>query len=148
MGKAETTLTDKMRKDAAKIYGDRLVLVKYHGNEYSRAGVSDLLGCLDGAFFACEVKSPDSPQHKRKTREASIEHALSQGPTVLQLAFIGHVMVAGGVAWVAATVEQFLEGLAALDSCNRDLCAWCQHPEDYAGNGPCEIHPTSQPVLP
>src|SRR6187402_3429278 len=109
MGKAETNLTNKMRKAAREEYGDRLVLIKNHGTEFAKAGVSDLTGCLDSVFFAIEVKAPDSPQHKRKTVEASIDHALRKGPTVLQRAFVGHVLDAGGCAGFAATVEQFME---------------------------------------
>lgn len=34
-------------------------LVKYHGDEMSRAGVPDILGCLYGRMFGLEVKRPD-----------------------------------------------------------------------------------------
>lgn len=112
--KAETKLCNKMRAAGTKDYGDRLVLVKNHGTEFSRAGVSDFTGCLDGGAFAVEVKSPDSPSHKRATLEASIDHALRHGPTVLQRAFVQHILDAGGCAGFAATVEQFNE---ILDHC-------------------------------
>src|SRR5690349_14197135 len=115
MGKAETALTTKMTKAAKKIYGERIVIVKYHGNEYSRAGVHDLLGCLDGAFWSVEVKAPESYGN-------SVERALEEGPTVLQRAFLGHVLTAGGVSAVCATVEAFLETLAEVDRSNRDGC--------------------------
>lgn len=137
MGKAETRLTDHMKKDGAALYGERLVLVKYHGDQYARAGVSDLLGCLDGTFFACEVKAPES-------YGGSVERALRDGPTVLQKAFIGHVQTAGGYGWVAATREQFLEGLAAIDAVNRERCVWCSNSED--GLGYCDRHPANQPA--
>jgi hypothetical protein len=100
MGKAETRLTDRMRKAGKAEYGDRLVLVKYHGDQYAKAGVSDLLGCLDGVFIAVEVKSPESYGD-------SAERALRDGPTVLQRVFIEHVLDAGGCAGFAATVEQY-----------------------------------------
>lgn len=135
MGNAETRLTDRMRKDGAALYGSRLVLIKYHGNAYSQSGVSDLLGCLDGTFFACEVKAPESYPVKGKP---SVEKALEAGPTVLQRAFIGHVQDAGGYGWVAATREQFLEGLAAIDALNR---FWCYQCTDLSNDLSCERHP-------
>lgn len=107
--KAETKLCNKMRDRGRKDYAERLVIVKNHGTEFSRAGVSDFTGCLDGLSFAIEVKAPDSPQHKRKTIEASIDHALRHGPTVLQRAFVQHVLDAGGCAGFAATIDQFNE---------------------------------------
>jgi hypothetical protein len=138
MGKAETRLTTHMVKDGKAVYGERIVIVKYHGNEYSRAGVTDLLGCLDGAFFACEVKAPES-------YGGSVERALSDGPTTLQKAFIGHVLAANGTAWVAATRQQFLDGLAALDAQNR---ANCYHCEDHADGGYwCHLHPKTEPAI-
>lgn len=105
----ETALTKKMMDAGRKDYGDRLVTLKYHGDQYAKAGVSDTLHCLDGVFVAIEVKSPKSSQHRRKTEEASIQHALEHGPTVLQRAFVQHVLDAGGCAGFAATVEQYNE---------------------------------------
>lgn len=132
----ETRLLNHMRKDAAKIYGERLVLIKHHGDQYAKAGVSDLLGCLDGTFFACEVKAPESYGN-------NVERALSEGPTTLQKAFIGHVQAANGYGWVAATREQFLEGLAAIDAGNRLWCDVCCHPEEYLY---CPKHPVTEPT--
>lgn len=139
MGTAETRLTKHMIADGHALYGERLVIIKHHGSQYSRAGVSDLLGCLDGAFFACEVKAPES-------YGGSVERALDQGPSVLQQAFIGHVLTAGGWAWVAATREQFLNGLAALDETSRAFCAMCEYPGDYEA-GACTTHPPRKPAL-
>lgn len=133
MGKAETRLTDHMKADGKKIYGDRLVIVKYHGNEYSTAGVSDLLCCLDGRFIAVEVKAPESYGN-------NVDRALDEGPTIKQRAFIGRVMNAGGVAAVCATREQFLETLAAADALNREQCYWCDGP------GYCTNHPENEPA--
>lgn len=134
MGKAETQLTTHMIKDAKALYGERIVIVKYHGNEYSRAGVSDLIGCLDGAFFACEVKAPESYGN-------SVERALQDGPTTLQKAFIGHVLTANGYGWVAVTRQQFLDGLAALDASNREWCVLCDDDAE------CIMHPPNKPAI-
>lgn len=97
-----------MRKAGKIEYGDRLVIVKYHGSGMSESGVSDLLCVLDGVFVACEVKAPESYPVKG---EPSVEKALEKGPTVKQIAFLKRVSAAGGVASVAATVDQFLETL-------------------------------------
>lgn len=141
MGKAETRLTEQMTKDGYAVYGhERIVIVKYHGNEYSRGGVSDLLICLDGAFGACEVKAPES-------YGGSVERALDSGPSVRQQAFIRKVLDANGVAWVAATREQFLDGLAEMDRRNRERCIYCN---DYSTDpevcDSCPIHSENTPA--
>lgn len=101
----ETKLVTLMRKDGLFEYGDRLVIIKYHGSAYTQAGVSDLLCVLDGIFIACEVKAPES-------YSGSVERALRDGPTLKQRLFVASVLAAGGVAGFAATREQFLETLA------------------------------------
>lgn len=118
MGKSgpETRLVKKM-KDAGKAeYGERLVMVKYHGGPFTEAGVSDLLCCLDGNFGVCEVKAPEEYGN-------SVEKALAEGPTIKQLLFLGRVNKAGGIACVAADVPgfmAFLETLAAGEWSDED----------------------------
>lgn len=123
---AETALTLKMRKAARDKYGPTFRPVKYLGALGSEAGVSDLLCCLNGVFIACEVKSPESSTHRRKTVEASIAHALTQGPTVKQRIFVGEVLAAGGVAGFAATIEQFMVMLACADARSRNPSWTCE----------------------
>lgn len=100
----ETRLVAKMRKEGHRVYGSRLVIVKYHGNEYSEAGVSDLLCCLDGTFVAVEVKAPES-------YGGSKDRAVTEGPTIKQRAFLQRVVDAGGIGAVVASVEGFMEVL-------------------------------------
>lgn len=104
----ETKLVKKMRDAGDAKYGERLVLTKYHGSEYGEAGVSDLFGTLDGVFVTVEAKSPESSTHKRATLAASIEHALTKGPTLKQRLYVGRVLAAGGCSGFAATVPQFM----------------------------------------
>lgn len=98
----ETKLVEKMRKAAIKEYGSDIEIVKYHGSQYTRAGVHDLLVCLHGVFIAVEVKAPES-------YGGSVEKALAVGPTMKQVSFGERIVAAGGVAACAATVEQFME---------------------------------------
>lgn len=104
----ETALIKTMLAASQPVYGSRLVVWKNHGTEYSRAGVSDLTGLLDGVFIACEVKAPESYGN-------NVERALLKGPTVKQRSFITTVCQAGGIGWFAATVDQWMEGLAHAD---------------------------------
>lgn len=111
MGKPgpETKLVAKMRKAGHEKYGhDRLVIIKYHGSQYSQAGVSDLLVCLDGNFGATEVKSPEN-------YGGSEEKALEKGPTTNQLSFIRKINAAGGIACVTASVPAFMMFLETLE---------------------------------
>ena len=108
----ETALAKKMRDDGTAKYGDRLVTIKYHGSQFSEAGVSDLLCVLDGVFVACEVKAPESYPVKGKP---SVEKALEKGPTLKQRLFIKRVIKAGGVGGFAASVEGFMDLLAEAE---------------------------------
>ena len=109
----ETKLLNKMRDAGKAKYGERLVIIKYHGSQYGEAGVSDLLGCLDGTFFAIEVKAPESYLVKGVP---SVEKAIEKGPTLKQLAFLDRVREAGGISAVCASVEGFLETLSRCEN--------------------------------
>lgn len=63
------------------------LVVKQHGTMYSKAGVSDLLCCIQGKFVAIEVKI-----HPNK-------------PTKLQEKFFEEVRECGGVAIVAYSID-------------------------------------------
>lgn len=119
MGKPgpETRLVKKMRDAGRDRYGERLVTVKYHGSQFGEAGVSDLLCVLDGVFVAVEVKAPEQYPVKGIP---SVGRAVREGPTVKQRAFMHRVDTAGGVATCCATVEQFLETLAAAEAMAHD----------------------------
>ena len=110
----EAELIKKMRQAGAEKYGPRLVLTKYHGSRFGEAGVSDLLGTLDGIFVACEVKAPES-------YGGSVERALEKGPTDKQRAYVARVNRAGGVGWFAASVSGFMHGLAVAEATAQHL---------------------------
>jgi Holliday junction resolvase len=61
---------------------------KEHGGMYGTAGVPDILACIDGRFFAFEVK----------TEEGKL--------TKLQEATIGKILAAGGKAFVVRSVGE------------------------------------------
>lgn len=110
MGKPgpETRLSLKCKKDAKEEYSTRLVIIKYHGDESSEAGVSDFLGTLDGKFFAIEMKAPE-------TYNGNVERAIKKGPTLKQRIFLMRVRKSGGCWAVCATREQFLETMRAIE---------------------------------
>jgi len=60
---------------------------KEHGGMYGTAGIPDVICCLDGRFFAFEVKTP----------EGSV--------TKLQERTIHRIKVAGGYAYVVRSVD-------------------------------------------
>ena len=138
MGDAETRLTKKMREEASAKYGSRLIMVKYHGNQYGQSGVSDLLCVLDGMFVAAEVKAPESyPVGGRP----SVARAESEGGTKLQLSFIAKVEAAGGVGDVVASVPHFLALLERAERKVRDNCGGCREAALFDSDGiQCMIH--------
>lgn len=61
---------------------------KEHGGMYGTAGIPDIIACIDGRFFAFEVKTPVG-----KT-------------TVLQAATIRKILACGGTAAVVRSVDE------------------------------------------
>ena len=61
---------------------------KEHGGQYGTAGIPDILACIDGQFFAFEVKTDTGK------------------PTRLQEAMIQKILSAGGIAAVVRSVEE------------------------------------------
>lgn len=85
----EPELVRKMKK---ALIAEGAYAAKIHGGQFS-VGISDLLVCYEGCFFAFEVKLPGK---EKKLTE-------------LQKKNLREVREAGGIAWVITTVEQALE---------------------------------------
>ena len=66
---------------------------KIHGGVYGTAGIPDIIACVDGRFFAFEVKTASG-----KT-------------TPLQQATIRKILAAGGTALVARSVDEVRDAL-------------------------------------
>lgn len=62
--------------------------IKTHGNMFSRAGTPDIIACIKGQFVAIEVKQPGGVV------------------SPLQMAHIKLINQAGGVAFVAYSLEE------------------------------------------
>ena len=72
--------------------------VKYFGNSFSQVGVPDLLVCYKGKFIGIEVKN-----EKGKT-------------SPLQDVNIENIRKAGGISFVARSVEDVREIIIAIDN--------------------------------
>jgi len=68
-------------------------VMKVHGSLFQRAGIPDLIGVLRGRFLAIEVKRP------------------GRQPTRLQAYVLGQIQRAGGLAFVADSVDVVREVL-------------------------------------
>ena len=66
---------------------------KIHGGVYGTAGIPDIIACVDGRFFAFEVKTA------------------SGKATPLQQATIRKILAAGGTALVARSVDEVRDAL-------------------------------------
>ena len=53
---------------------------KEHGGMYGTAGIPDIIACVNGRFFALEVKTPDGKA--TKLQDATIRKILAAGGTV------------------------------------------------------------------
>ena len=61
---------------------------KEHGGMYGTAGIPDIIACIDGRFFAFEVKTDDG------------------SPTKLQEATIRKILATSGTALVVRSVDE------------------------------------------
>lgn len=83
--KRETRRQRKIRQTLEREVGG--VWFKTHGGPFQDAGLADLIGCVEGLFFAFEVKEPDGD------------------PSELQLDFIKDIEEAGGIAAIVIDGE-------------------------------------------
>lgn len=68
---------------------------KEHGGMYGRAGIPDIIACIDGHFYGFEVKTEDGR------------------PTKLQEATIRKILASGGTAMVVRSVEEVRNAIGA-----------------------------------
>ena len=69
--------------------------IKICGGPYQENGIADLLVCLDGKFIAIEVKRPGCK------------------PTPLQIKFLDEIRRAGGIAFIASSLEDVVRELGS-----------------------------------
>ena len=104
--KPETHLQQKIRA-ALKVRYPRSWWVKFHGGMFSAAGVPDLLGCVNGKFFAFEVKCPG----KLRTL------------TPIQAHVIDKLQRAGACACTITSIEEALAIVGAAAPAPTEWCA-------------------------
>lgn len=81
---------------------------KTHGGLYGTAGIPDIIACIDGGFYAFEVKQPGG----KLTR--------------LQESTLGKIQAAGGVAVKVVSVEEVKMALAAETTAEDVVEYWRQ----------------------
>ena len=82
----ESKLQLKIRKTLEKEVGGWWR--KIHVSEFQSAGIPDLIGCVQGKFYAFEVKMPGNP------------------PSILQATILNKIRLQGGVAEVVTTPQE------------------------------------------
>lgn len=102
----ESTLTASIVREIVRCWPSCWYF-KVHGSPYQRAGVPDLLLCVEGRFIGLEVKHPKPGE--------SEDHARSRA-TVRQRKQISDIIAAGGYAAVVVSVE---EAVAAVEQALR-----------------------------
>lgn len=96
--KPESRLQRRIVKALKKAY-PKSWWVKFHGGPFSAAGVPDLLGCVNGYFYALEVKNPG------KLRTV----------TAVQSATIKIIQNAGGISCALTSPDEALAVVAAFE---------------------------------
>lgn len=56
---------------------------KEHGGMYGTAGIPDIIACINGLFFAFEVKTPAGNSKATKLQQKTIEKILAAGGTAV-----------------------------------------------------------------
>jgi hypothetical protein len=100
MSQKESRLSNRIRKELLLHFGSRLFIFKVWGNEHMMAGLPDLVGCVDGKFFALEVKRPET----RSNTSAVQEYVM------------GKIREAGGIAGVITTPAEAINVLTWVTS--------------------------------
>lgn len=95
---AESGVHQRIASDLRKHFGRDIWLFKVHSDEYTGAGIPDLIGVCHGLFFGFEVKRPHAkPRNDRSEK--------------LQAYTMSQIQDAGGCA---AQVRSTADCLAAL----------------------------------
>jgi Holliday junction resolvase len=95
---SEKDITNKILKYLKTVPG--CFAWKEHGGMYGTAGIPDIIACINGRFFAFEVK----------TQTGKV--------TKLQDATINKILAAGGVAAVVRSVDEVRTVLESAVLCN------------------------------
>lgn len=90
---AESDIVKKIMKYLKTV--PRCFAWKEHGGMYRRAGIPDIIACIDGHFYGFEVKTEDGR------------------PTKLQEATILKILTSGGTALVVRSVEEVRNAIDA-----------------------------------
>ena len=64
----------------------------------TKAGIPDIIGCIDGHFFAIEVKTPSTSDNVSQLQEYNLDKIIECGGSSI-------------IAWEVNQVEDFIEGL-------------------------------------
>lgn len=94
----ESRLQRKIRATLEAVY-PQSVWFKYHGGAFTRAGIPDLIGVVDGRFCALEVKRP------------------GEGPSAIQRATIARLKRAGAIVAVVTSPAEATEVVKAALGC-------------------------------
>lgn len=78
--KPESRLQRKIRKELEKEVGGWWV--KIHGGPFQAAGIPDLIGCVEGLFFALEVKTPEDTRGASEIQKATMKKIRHKGKGV------------------------------------------------------------------
>lgn len=96
MTQAEGRLSRKILIELRK--KQKCFAFKVHGSEYVMAGLPDIIGCVDGLFFAIETKLPET-RHDVSPRQTWV-HSL--------------ILRSGGAVTIACSVDEAQEFIRNL----------------------------------
>lgn len=96
MGQREARLSREIQKRLREEYGKDLWCFKVHGGPMTPAGTPDIVGVVQGRFFALETKVPDP----------------SSQPSIIQLHVMSRLRRAGAIVGVPRSVADALDIVA------------------------------------
>lgn len=85
---------------------------KVHGHLGQKPGVPDIIACLDGRFIAIEVKAPAGEILQNRGGKLVVRKVKGGELTELQKIEIQRIQQAGGIAFVARSLEDVVEQLS------------------------------------
>jgi len=85
MSKPETKVQEKIQKALKTKYGTKCYIQNNHGDAFTKRGIPDLQGYVEGISFAFEVKTPDTMDDASLAQKVVRKQMIEAGINVAEI---------------------------------------------------------------
>lgn len=87
----EKDIVEKIKKALGEKY-PRAFVYKTHGSGFQRAGLPDLMGCIDGTMIAIEVKQPGREDTLTRIQQVTLKQLHKAGAITFMTTSVEHTL--------------------------------------------------------